>query len=126
MVQYDDHAVSWFGCGMVSPRTLVEVGTLEDKLRRFTAELEGDFLQVAVRCGGHDPAPGNRASSEGDLVDIRVARERRTAYRPQRRHGVHDARWEAEPRSDEYSEMSTARKNCLPSLDDELREFLLK
>lgn len=75
-------------------RTLVEVRAREDELRGLAAELERHLLEVAVRRGGHDLAPGDGAARERDLVDAAVRRERRAADAAQRRHRVHDARRE--------------------------------
>ena len=58
---------------------MVQVGTLEDQLRRLAAKLQGYLLEVAFCGGGHDLAAGDGAARERNLVDAPVASERGTA-----------------------------------------------
>ena len=65
------------GVGRARDREL-EVGVLEDDVRRLAAELERDFLQI-VRGGLDDQLAHLGRARERDLVDLRMRRERRAA-----------------------------------------------
>ena len=82
-------------CARRATRTLVEVRTFKDELRRLAAEFKRHLLQVAVRSRGHDLPARDGAAGEGDLVDALVRRERRAADGAQRDDRVDDARWDA-------------------------------
>ena len=68
----------------------LHVGVGVHHVRRLAAQLQRHLLQIAGR-GLHDQSADLAGTGEGDLVDVRVGRQRRAGFLAEAGHDVDDA-----------------------------------
>ena len=74
---------------------LVEISVIQDDVRALSSEFQGHILQVALRSVLLDLPANDRRTSERDLIDIHVLRDRSTGSLSVAIDDVYDTRWEA-------------------------------
>jgi hypothetical protein len=72
---------------------LVQLGVIEDQQCRLSTSLESDVLHVNGR-HLHDLLTSSGATSERNLIDIRVARKRLSSLSPMSVNNINNSRWE--------------------------------
>lgn len=103
----------------VDPRDgVVNVGVLEDDVRRLATELKGDLLQVRASGSLEDLATDNGRASEGDLVDVHVRGDGRTGDLTKTGEDVDDT-WREAGLLDELGSDQATERSLLGGLQDD-------
>lgn len=96
---------------------VVQIGVGKDDVGRLAAQLEGDFLEVALRCDLEDLAAHQRRAGKGHLVDIHVGRDRSARHAPESREDVDDTGGEA-GLLDQFGHVQSGKRRLLGRFED--------
>lgn len=102
----------------VGPRDgVVDVGVVEDNVRGLATQLKSDLLQVALGGSLENHTTNQGRTSEGNLVDIHVARDSSTGDTAEAREDVNYTRGEASF-LDELGGIETRQRGLFSGLED--------